>query len=188
MAVERTNLSGLTVALAVSGGIAAYKAVELASRLVRAGVEIRTVMTQSACRLVGPKSFEAVTNSPVYTDMWRTGDSASIGHIQLAEWARLVVVAPATANIIAKIANGICDELVSTMLCASWGTPCLLAPAMNDRMWGNPAVEANVKRLKQLGYHFVGPREGFLACGREAMGRMSEPQEIIEAVEKLAGG
>jgi phosphopantothenoylcysteine synthetase/decarboxylase len=181
-------LDNLSILLGVSGGIAAYKAVELASRLTAAGVRVTTVMTESACQLVGPKSFEAVTNSTVFTRLWGQHDSKfeKPVHISLIDQTDVVVVAPATANIIGKIANGICDDLLSTTLCACWAKPKLLAPAMNDNMWTNPAVQRNVKRIKQMGCELIGPVKGRLACGTEAVGRMVEPQEIIKAIEKIA--
>jgi len=174
----------LRVLLGVSGGIAAYKAVELARRLGTGNAAVRTVMTQAACMLVGPKSFEAVTGSPVHVDMWETSPPESISHVSLAQWADVVVVAPATADAIAKIANGICDDLLSTLICACWPKPVLLAPAMNDAMWQNPAVQRNVERLGKTGYTLIGPETGPLACGRDAIGRMSEPEKIVEAIFK----
>lgn len=176
----------MSILLAVTGGIAAYKAVDLARKLTTSGARVKTVMTENACRLVGPKSFEAVTGSAAHTDMWAAPDDHEIDHIALAEWAELVVVAPATANIIGKIAGGICDDLVSTVLCTCWAKPTLLAPAMNSNMWNNPRVQANVETVRQMGIKLIGPEEGPLACGAEGMGRMSEPQDILAAVEKLA--
>jgi len=179
-------LENLNILLGVSGGIAAYKAVDLASKLSSAGAGVNTVMTESACRLVGPKSFEAVTHSAVFTSLWDTPGEYEIDHIALVDWADIVVVAPATANIIGKIANGICDDLLSTMLCVCWAKPTLLAPAMNNNMWNNPAVQHNVKRVKEMGFGLIGPVKGRLACGTEGIGRMSEPEDILEAIEKMA--
>lgn len=183
-------LEKLNILLGVTGGVAAYKAVDLASKLTARGAAVNTVMTESACRLVGPKSFEAVTGVAVHTTMWDTAEEYEISHIALVEAADIVVVAPATANIIGKIANGICDDLLSTVLCACWprikSGAALLAPAMNDQMWANPAVQKNVKAAKEMGFELVGPAEGRLACGAVGPGRMSEPQEIIEAIEKIA--
>jgi phosphopantothenoylcysteine decarboxylase/phosphopantothenate--cysteine ligase len=179
-------LKNLNILLGVSGGIAAYKAVDLASKLTVAGAGVNTVMTESACRLVGPKSFEAVTGSAVFTSLWDTSEEYKISHINLVDWADVVVVAPATANIIGKIANGICDDLLSTTLCVCWAKPTLLAPAMNNNMWTNPAVQRNVETAKQMGFELIGPEEGLLACGTEGMGRMSEPKDILEAIEKMA--
>ncbi len=201
-------LDNLNILLGVSGGIAAYKAVDLASKLAAAGATVNTVMTEAACQLIGPKSFEAVTHSTVYTSLWsnhivvpasssrarsRERDPSEFekpGHINLADWADIVVVAPATADIIGKIANGICDDLLSTTLCACWplikSGSALLAPAMNNNMWDNPAVQRNVKQVKQTGFKLIGPVKGRLACGTEAIGRMTEPQDILKAIDKIA--
>ena len=190
MPEEKANLSELNILLGVSGGIAAYKVVDLAGKLAAAGAEVNTVMTENACRLVGAKTFEAVTGSAVFTSLWNASEEYKISHIALADWADVVVVAPATANIIGKIANGICDDLLSTTLCACWGLvksgATILAPAMNNNMWTNPAVQRNVKAVKEMGFELIGPEEGPLACGTEGIGRMSEPQDILEAVEKIA--
>jgi phosphopantothenoylcysteine synthetase/decarboxylase len=174
------------ILLGVTGGIAAYKAVDLASKLTGAGACVRTVMTASACRLVAPKSFEAVTGSPVFTSLWSDPQGQQMSHIALADWARIVVVAPATANILAKIAHGLCDDLLSTVLCTCWATPTLLAPAMNTRMWENPATQRNIEILRAQGVRLVGPCAGRLACGTEGLGRMAEPQEILAALEEMA--
>ncbi len=186
MPKDKSNLDGLNVLLGVSGGVAAYKAVDLASKLSGAGAGVKTVMTENACRLVGPKSFEAVTSSAVLTSLWETPGGHEIGHIALVDWADIVVVAPATANIIGKIANGICDDLLSTVLCVCWAKPVLLAPAMNSNMWNNPAVQRNVKAVKEMGFELIGPEEGRLASGAEGIGRMSEPEDILEMVGKIA--
>ena len=183
-------LDNLNILLGVSGGIAAYKAVDLAGKLTAAGAKVNTVMTENACRLIGPKSFETVTCSAVFTSLWNTPEEYKIGHIALVDWADIIVVAPATANIISKIANGICDDLLSTILCAAWrlikSEAVLLAPAMNNNMWDNPAVQRNVETAKEMGFQLIGPVEGRLACGKEGIGRMSEPQDILEAIEKIA--
>lgn len=186
MAGSKSRIEGLKVLLGVSGGVAAFKAVDLASKLTAAGAEVRTVMTDSACRLVGPKSFEAVTGSAVYTDLWAAAEDHKIGHVALAQWADVVVVAPATANIIGKVANGICDDLLSTVLCTCWSKPTLVAPAMNSDMWANPAVRHNVAAIKKMSFEVMGPERGRLACGVEGAGRMSEPQDILGAIEKVA--
>jgi phosphopantothenoylcysteine decarboxylase/phosphopantothenate--cysteine ligase len=183
-------LENVNILLGVAGGIAAYKAVDLASKLTARGARVTTVMTEAAQRLVGPKSFEAVTQSAVYTTMWNRPQEYEISHIALVDSADLVVVAPATADIIGKIANGICDDLLSTVLCACWplieSGAALLAPAMNDKMWANPVVQRNVKTVKELGFELIGPVEGRLACGAEGPGRMSEPQDIAAAIEAIA--
>jgi phosphopantothenoylcysteine decarboxylase/phosphopantothenate--cysteine ligase len=184
---QKPDLAGRKILLCVTGGIAAYKSVDLASKLAAEGAKVKTVMTEAACQLVGPKSFEAVTDSAVFTSLWETGGGEAIRHVGLVEWAEIVVVAPATADIIAKFANGICDDLVSTVLCVCWSKPIVLAPAMNVDMWNNPAVQRNVNALKTMGVKLIGPAKGRLACGVIAEGRMSEPQEILDAIEQLAG-
>ena len=185
MPEQTQKLDKVRVLLGVSGGIAAYKAIDLASKMTGAGAEVRTVMTENALRLVCAKSFEAVTGQPVYTSLWESQEY-KIGHVNLTDWADIVVVTPATANIISKAANGICDDLLSTVLCACWEKPTLFAPAMNDRMWANPMVQKNVKTLASMGIELIGPRHGRLACGTEGVGRMAEPQEILDAVAKMA--
>jgi phosphopantothenoylcysteine synthetase/decarboxylase len=183
-------LTNLNILLGVTGGVAAYKAVDLASKLTAAEAKVQTIMTENACRFIGPVSFEAVTCSAVHTSMWNSPEDYKISHIALADWSDIIVVAPASANIIGKIANGICDDLLSTVICACWpliksGT-ALLAPAMNNKMWENTAVQENIEILKKMGFQLTGPVEGRLACGTKGLGRMSEPQEILEAVEKIA--
>jgi len=192
MPAKKTNLKikNVNILLGVSGGIAAYKVVDLASKLTAAGAAVKTVMTDAACELVGPKSFEAVTHSVAFTSLWDTPGEYEIDHIALVDWADIAVVAPATANIIGKIANGICDDLLSTLLCAA--TPLiesgltLLAPAMNNNMWANQAVQRNIKMVKKMGFQLTGPETGRLACGTEGVGRMSEPQDILKRIEKIA--
>jgi len=192
MSARKTNrkIKNLNILLGVSGGIAAYKAVDLASKLTAAGAGVKTVMTDAACELVGPKSFEAVTHSAVFTSLWDTPGEYEIDHIALVDWADIAVIAPATANIIGKIANGICDDLLSTLLFAAspliQSGAILLAPAMNNNMWNNPAVQRNIKTVKQMGFQLIGPETGRLACGTEGVGRMSEPKDILEAIEKIA--
>ena len=178
------------ILLGVSGGVAAYKAVDLASKLTAAGAKVNTLMTENACQLICPKSFEAVTGQPVYTSLWSTSEEYEIGHVDLAGRADIVAVVPATANIIGKLANGICDDLLSTTLCACWplikSGAALLAPAMNDNMWSNPAVQHNIEIVIEMGFQLIGPEEGRLACGTEGIGRMSEPLDILKAIEKIA--
>jgi phosphopantothenoylcysteine decarboxylase/phosphopantothenate--cysteine ligase len=188
MSGQSGKLDKVKVVLGVSGGIAAYKAIDLASKMTAAGAEVKTVLTDNSLRLVGAKSFEAVTGGPVYTNMWETEGEYKIGHVNLADWADVVVVAPATANIIGKFANGICDDLLSTMLCACWAKPTIFAPSMNEKMWTNPAVQKNIKFAVGVGVGLVGPNRGRLACGAEGIGRMAEPQEILEAAAKIAAG
>jgi len=186
MPKKKSNLSNLNILLGVGAGAAAYKTVDLAGKLTAAGAAVKTVMTQNACRLVRPKSFEAVTRSAVFTTLWSTSREYKINHVNLADWADIVVVAPATANIIGKFANGICDDLLSTTLCVCWAKPILLAPAMNNNMWTNAAVQRNVTLLRDMGLELIGPEKGRLACGTEGIGRMAEPRDILEAIKKIA--
>jgi len=180
------QFDGVNILLGVSGGIAAYKGADLASKLTGAGATVRTIMTESACKLITPATFEAVTGQPVYTSLWAGPEDFKIGHIQSADWADAVVVAPATANIIAKIAAGICDDLLSTTLCACWNKPVLLAPAMNSNMWANPVVQRNMAIItEQLKFNTIGPEQGRLACGTTGIGRMAEPTDILEALTGL---
>ena len=180
-----SNLAGVNILLGVSGGIAAYKAVDLAGKLTAADAKVNCIMTKNAGRFIRAKSFEAVTARAVYTSMWSRPEDYKIGHISLAEAADIVVVAPATANIIAKIANGICDDLLSTTLCACWDKPVLIAPAMNSNMWGNPAVQRNVETIKRSGFRIIGPEVGRLASGAEGIGRMAEPDDIIKTIQEV---
>ena len=176
----------VNILLGVTGGIAAYKAVDLASKLTAAGATVNTIMTRNASRLIRPKSFEAVTHRPVFTRLWSSPQDYKISHIELTDQADIIVIAPATANIIAKVANAICDDLLSTTLCACWNKPTILAPAMNDKMFSNPAVQKNIKTLKAMNFQLIGPNKGRLACGSEGRGRMAEPAEIIKVIEKIA--
>ena len=186
MAPEKPKLAGINILLGVSGGIAAYKAADLASRLTGAGAVVNVVMTANACELVTPKTFEAVTGRPVHTSLWSMPEEFRIGHVSLADQADIVVIAPATANIIAKLAQSLADDLLSTTLCAAWNKPTIVAPAMNNNMWTNPAVQTNVEKLRQRAIDIIGPEAGRLACGTEAIGRMAEPAAILQAVVEKA--
>jgi phosphopantothenoylcysteine decarboxylase len=178
------DLAGYEVLVAVAGGIAAYKTCTVASRLVQRGCGCSVVMTDAGTRFVGPVTFQALTGRRVFTSMWDADERHDHRHIQLPELADLIVVAPATANIIGKIASGIADDLVSTTIMSA-DSPVLLAPAMNARMWSNPVVQQNVERLRSLGYHFVGPESGWLSCGTTGVGRMAEPEAIVDAIAEL---
>ena len=170
------------IVLGVSGGIAAYKACDLTSRLRKRGAQVRVVLTKHACEFVPPLTFETLSGNPAYTDAFDR--KFEIEHVALAKWADAVVIAPATANILAKMAAGIADELLSTTLLAATA-PVLVAPAMNTAMWKNPATQANVKALAARGIRFVGPESGALACGDADVGRMSEPEQIVQALEAM---
>ncbi len=172
------------ILLVISGGIAAYKSLDLIRRLRERGAEVRCVLTQAATEFVTPLAAAALSESKAYTDLFSLDDESEIGHIRLTRQADLVVVAPATANLLAKMAAGIADDLASTTLLASTA-PLLVAPAMNVVMWQHPATQANLATLVARGVAVVGPAAGDLACGETGAGRMSEPAEIVAAIEHL---
>jgi phosphopantothenoylcysteine decarboxylase/phosphopantothenate--cysteine ligase len=174
----------MLVALGVSGGIGAYKAVEVARGLQKRGHEVVAIMTASATRFVGPLTFEAITRRRVITDQFEPGANADIEHIALASSVDLLLIAPATANIIAKLANGLADDFLSTMYTAVQA-PVLVAPAMNTNMFSHPAVRRNMDTLASHGVRFVEPGEGYLACGWIGKGRLAEPDEIVAAAEAV---
>ena len=173
-------LTGKHVVLGVTGGIAAYKACEVVSRLRKLHAEVDVIMTENATRLVAPLTFETLSNRPVCVDTFSRIESWDVKHISLAQKADLMLVAPATANIMAKLAHGIADDMLSTTLLAT-KAPILLAPAMNTGMWTADVTQQNLKILLDRGVHTVGPASGFLACGDNGAGRMSEPVQIVEA-------
>ncbi len=175
------------VLLMVTGGIAAYKSCLLARLLQQAGFSVKVAMTEAAQRFVTPMTMETLTGHPVAIDLWGEGRTRALDHIAYARWADITVVAPATADIMAKAACGLADDMVSTQLLA-WDGPLIMAPAMNDRMWSHPATRANLKTLEERGVIMVGPGSGYLACGTTADGRMSEPEEILETVRRVASG
>lgn len=181
-----TALQGVELVLGVTGSIAAYKAVYLLRELVRRGAGVTCVLTASGTRFVGPLTFRTLSRRPVLTSLFEGGDAGEVAveHVSLAERAQLIVVAPATANLLAKAAAGIADDALTTLLLAA-RSPVLVAPAMDGGMWEHPAVQANVALLKERGYHFVGPGRGELASGLPGPGRLAEPGEIVEAVERL---
>jgi phosphopantothenoylcysteine decarboxylase/phosphopantothenate--cysteine ligase len=174
----------MLVALGVSGGIGAYKAVEVARGLQKRGHDVVAIMTHSATRFVGPVTFEAITRRKVVTDQWEAGANADIEHIALASSIDLLLVAPATANIIGKFANGLADDFLSTLYTAT-RAPVLVAPAMNTQMFAHPAVRQNLDTLTAHGVRFVEPGEGYLACGWIGKGRLAEPDEICAAADAL---
>ena len=179
-----TPLEGKNIVLGVTGGIAAYKACELTSRLRKAGAQVYVIMTKNACQFVSPLTFETLSSHPAVTDTFARPDTWEVEHIALAKRADVFVIAPATANILAKIAHGIADDMLSTTVLAT-RAPVLAAPAMNTGMWENPATQDNVKLLSARGVRFVGPEGGFLACGDTGAGRMSEPETIFHEIESL---
>ena len=177
-------MRGSEILLGVTGGIAAYKAADLCSQLVQAGAAVSVVMTRAAGRFIGPTTFEALTNRPVHRRMFAPREHPMGEHIGLARRAKLLVVAPASADCLAKFAHGIADDLLSTLYLAFTG-PVLVAPAMNSDMWAKPAVQRNVEQLRADGVHFVDPGQGWLSCGTIGPGRMAEPEQIFERISQL---
>jgi phosphopantothenoylcysteine decarboxylase/phosphopantothenate--cysteine ligase len=174
-----------SIVVAVAGGIAAYKAVELVRLLTKQGADVHVVMTENARHFIGPLTFQALTGHPVYTDLFDLGQESQIGHIKIADQADLMIIAPTTANVLARMAAGIADEVV-TAVALSTRAPILSAPSMNVNMWQNPITQANVARLKQLRQvRFVGPDAGFLACRWVGPGRLAEPEDIVEAAARI---
>src|SRR4051812_25830907 len=168
-------LKGREIIVAVCGGIAAYKVADVVSKLVQAGAGVTVCMTSDAQKFIAPLTFEALSRRKVRTDTFELVDSNDTQHIGLTERADMMLVAPATATMLAKVAHGLCDDLVSLMINAS-ACPVVFAPSMNDRMWDNPITKENVARLQKLGYPFIGPEQGWLACRNVGAGRMSEPE------------
>jgi len=179
-------LNGKRILLIVAGGIAAFKCHDLIRRLRGQGAHVRCVLTEAGARFVTPLSLQALSEDKVYTDMFSLTDESEMGHIELSREADLLVVAPATANILARMAAGMADDLAATVLLAT-DKPVLAAPAMNVRMWTHAATVANVETLKKRGVTFVGPNDGAMACNEYGPGRMSEPAEIVAAIESMLG-
>src|SRR5210317_690796 len=176
------------ILLILTGGIAAYKGLDLIRLLRKQGASVTPVLTKSAAQFVTPLSVSALAGEKVYTDLFDLTDEAEMGHIQLSRVADLVVVAPATADVMAKMAQGRADDLASTLLLAT-DTPVMISPAMNVRMWQHPATQRNLTTLKSDNVTVIGPNEGDMACGEYGPGRMSEPAEILDAITaKLSGG
>ena len=178
------SLANRHILLGVTGGIAAYKAAELARLLVKAGAEVQVVMTSSAMEFIGAMTFQAITGRETRSDLFDTAHEAAMGHIELARWADLVVVAPATANFIALMSQGRAGDLLST-LCLATTAPVAIAPAMNQQMWADPATQSNITALKQHGRLVWGPAAGEQACGDIGPGRMLEPAEIVDAAREM---
>jgi phosphopantothenoylcysteine decarboxylase/phosphopantothenate--cysteine ligase len=177
-------LKGKKIVLGVTGGIAAYKAAELVRELVRAGAEVYVVMTRAAQAFITPLTFQTLSGNKVTTELFSLIEESEIGHISLADRADALVVAPATANIIGKIAAGIADDMLTTIVMAT-RAPLLLAPAMNVHMWENPLCQENIRKLHSRGYHFIDPQVGELACGYEGKGRLAEIPSIVEKIRAL---
>ncbi|MCK5733560.1 MAG: bifunctional phosphopantothenoylcysteine decarboxylase/phosphopantothenate--cysteine ligase CoaBC, partial [Candidatus Latescibacteria bacterium] len=170
------------IVVGVTGGIAAYKAAELVRALKKREAEVKVVMTEAATRFISPLTMETLSGHAVAVTLFPPNKKVGVRHISLAEWASLIVVAPATANFLGKAASGIADDLLSTVVMAAGG-PVLFAPAMNDRMWTNPIVQNNVRTLQDAGVHVVEPEEGVLASGKIGVGRLAGIERIVEAVE-----
>ncbi|PWU68918.1 bifunctional phosphopantothenoylcysteine decarboxylase/phosphopantothenate--cysteine ligase CoaBC [Gracilibacillus dipsosauri] len=176
-------LNGKKVLLGVSGGIAAYKAIALTSKLTQAGANVKVVMTKSATEFVTPLSFQAISRNEVYIDTFDEKDPNKIAHIDLADWPDFILLAPATANLIGRIANGLADDMLTTIMLAT-EAPVYIAPAMNVHMYQHPAVKRNMQTLDNWGYHFIEPGEGYLACGYVGKGRLEEPEQIVRLLEQ----
>jgi phosphopantothenoylcysteine decarboxylase/phosphopantothenate--cysteine ligase len=179
-------VQGKRILLIIAGGIAAYKSLELIRRLGERGVSVRAILTRAGAQFVTPLSVSSLTRERVFTDLFSLTDEAEIGHIELSRSADLIVVAPATADIMAKMATGLADDLATTALLAT-DKPVLIAPAMNVRMWTHPATQRNLSTLLQSNVTVVGPNDGDMACGEYGAGRMAEPEEIVAAIEALWG-
>lgn len=180
-------LSGARILVGVTGGIAAYKTAALVSRLVQRGADVTVAMTEGATKFVGPLTFQALSGRPVYTSAWEHVEAHDPQHIALARATTVAVVAPCSMDCLARLATGRADDVVCLILSAidRRRTPVLLAPAMNETMWQQPATERNVRTLAADGYRFIGPAEGWQACRTTGTGRMSEPEEIYEAVAAM---
>ncbi len=180
-------MQGKSILLIIGGGIAAYKCLDFVRRAKERGAKVRCILTAAAQQFVTPLSAAVLSEEPAFTDLFDLKNETEIGHIRLSREADLIVVAPATADLLAKMAHGLCNDLASTVLLAA-DKPVLAAPAMNWRMWENPATRRNLSQLKADGVHFVGPNDGAMACGEWGTGRMAEVDEIIGAVERLLAG
>lgn len=177
-------LRSKNIVLGVSGGIAVYKACALTSKLVQKGANVKVVMTKGATQFVQPLTFQALSRNPVYIDAFDEKNPKNIAHIDLADWANLVILAPATAHLLGKVANGLADDMLTTILLATQA-PVYVAPAMNVHMYDHPAVKQNLKTLESYGYRFIEPGDGYLACGYVGKGRLEEPENIIAVIEKV---
>ncbi|KAF0820308.1 Phosphopantothenoylcysteine decarboxylase [Bacillus sp. ZZV12-4809] len=177
-------LTGKKILLCVTGGIAVYKAAALTSKLTQGGAQVKVILSESAAKFVAPLTFQALSRHDVYTDTFDEKDSKVIAHIDLADWADLILVAPATANVIGKLANGIADNMITTTLLAAT-SPIWIAPAMNVHMYSHPAVQKNIETLYCFGCRFIEPSEGYLACGYVGKGRLEEPEKITETISEF---
>src|SRR5947207_4166236 len=181
-----TDVSGKRILLGITGGIAAYKAAELSRHFIKSGADVRVVMTEAACRFITPATLQALSGQPVHTDMWDARAPDGMGHIELSRDRDIIVVAPATTDFLAKVANGLGDDLLSA-LCLARRCPLMVAPAVNVEMWQNAATQRNVERLRADGVSILGPTEGDHADREGGMGRMLEPDEIFAEVAVALG-
>jgi phosphopantothenoylcysteine synthetase/decarboxylase len=182
-------LRSMRLLLCVTGGIACYKSADLTSKLVQAGATVNVAMTASAGEFIRPLTFEALTHGRVYQSLWEATERHDSTHLSLTESADLMVIAPATANMLAKMAHGLADDLVSTLALSACGAcDILVTPAMNTRMWEAPATQANMTTLRERGVQVVGPGEGNLACGTTGVGRMADVPDILTAITNLLEG
>ena len=181
------NIKSTKILVGVTGGIAVYKVCSLVTSLLKEGAEVRVVMTDSATKFVTPLTFQALTNKPVYHDLWNQYDQNSVEHIDIAHWPDVVILAPATANTISKLAHGIADNLLTTVMLALLPkTPVIVAPAMNTNMWNNLIINENVKKLKSLkNFTVLDPRSGVLACRDEGAGKIPSNESIVDAIKSL---
>lgn len=175
-----------TIVIGVCGGIAAYKICELVRLLIEAQADVHVMMSKSGQEFVTPLTFQTLSGNPCHTDLFNLTQEQEISHISLADQADAIVIAPATANVIAKMAHGQADDIVTTVLLAT-KAPVLVAPSMNVNMWEHPATQANMKRLQELGYNLLDPEEGYLACGWKGKGRLPDPTKIFETLSSLMG-
>ncbi len=182
--VPNLELKGREIIVAVCGGIACYKVADVVSKLVQLGAGVSVVMTKSATQFVTPLTFQALSGREVRTSTFDLVESSDPQHIKLTELADMMLVAPATSNMIAKVAHGLCDDLVSLMISAA-ACPVIFAPAMNNRMWDNPITQENVAKLANVGYRFIGPESGWLACRNVGFGRLSEPVKFVDEVKRM---
>jgi phosphopantothenoylcysteine decarboxylase/phosphopantothenate--cysteine ligase len=173
-----------TIILGVTGSIAAYKACEIARALKREPFDVRVLLTEEAEKFVTALTFQTISQNPVVTDMFELPEEWNPRHVSLAKEAGLVLIAPATANIIAKLASGICDDILTCVVFAT-RAPVLIAPAMNDNMYRHPVTQANIARLEKIGYRFIGPVKGRLACGSEELGHIADTGDIVKEAKRL---
>jgi phosphopantothenoylcysteine decarboxylase/phosphopantothenate--cysteine ligase len=180
------SLKGRKILVGLTGGIACYKVPYFIRALRQADAETKVIMTEAATKFIAPLTLETVSGHPVAVEMFPEGEYVSTRHIDLAEWPDLVVVAPATANFCGKVASGVFDDLLTTIICAT-ARPVIVAPAMNPQMWKHPSTQKSVAYLAEIGYHFVGPGRGAMACDDWGEGRMVEPDELLKAVQDFFG-